>query len=32
MPKPDTIMIGGHAYSWQELRELRRQQLEAKGD
>jgi hypothetical protein len=29
MAKPDTIIIGGHAYSWQELCELRRQQLEA---
>ncbi|HMA74472.1 MAG TPA: hypothetical protein VKP67_23725 [Xanthobacteraceae bacterium] len=29
MAKPDTIMIGGHAYRWQELCELRRQQLEA---
>jgi hypothetical protein len=27
--KPDTIIIGGHAYRWQELCELRRQQLEA---
>jgi hypothetical protein len=29
MAKPDTITIDGHAYSWQELCELRRQQLEA---
>ena len=29
MAKPDTILIGGHAYSWQRLVELRRQQLEA---
>jgi hypothetical protein len=30
MAKPDTILIGGHAYSWQQLCELRRQQLEAR--
>lgn len=30
MSKPDTIMIGGRAYSWPELCELRRQQLEAR--
>jgi len=29
MPKPDTILIDGHGYSWQQLCELRRQQLEA---
>jgi hypothetical protein len=27
--KPDTFIIDGHAYSWQQLCELRRQQLEA---
>jgi hypothetical protein len=27
--KPDTIILDGHAYSWQVLCELRRQQLEA---
>jgi hypothetical protein len=27
--KPDTLIIDGHAYSWQALCELRRQQLEA---
>ena len=29
MAKPDTIVIDGHGYSWQQLCELRRQQLEA---
>jgi hypothetical protein len=29
MAKPDTILIGGHAYSWIEICELRRRQLEA---
>ena len=29
MAKPDTILIGGHAYSWQAICELRRHQLEA---
>ena len=29
MAKPDTIVVDGHAYSWQRLCELRRQQLEA---
>jgi hypothetical protein len=29
MTKPDIILIGGHAYRWQEICELRRQQLEA---
>jgi hypothetical protein len=28
MAKPDTILIGGHAYSWIEICELRRRQLE----
>jgi hypothetical protein len=28
MAKPDIILIGGRAFSWQELCELRRQQLE----
>jgi hypothetical protein len=27
--KPDTLIVDGHAYSWQRLCELRRQQLEA---
>jgi hypothetical protein len=27
--KPDTLILDGHAYSWQQLCELRRQQLEA---
>lgn len=27
MAKPDTILIGGHAYSWSQLCELRRAQL-----
>jgi hypothetical protein len=27
--KPDTIILDGHAYSWQLLCELRRRQLEA---
>jgi hypothetical protein len=30
MTKPDIILIGGHAYRWQEICELRRQQLEAR--
>jgi hypothetical protein len=30
MAKPDIILIGGHAYRWQEICELRRQQLEAR--
>ena len=30
MSKPDTIIVDGHAYRWQELCELRRQQLEAR--
>ena len=29
MSKPDTIILDGHGYSWQQLCELRRQQLEA---
>ena len=29
MKRPETIVIDGHAYNWQQLRELRRQQLEA---
>ncbi len=29
MAKPDMLMVDGHAYSWQRLAELRRQQLEA---
>jgi hypothetical protein len=29
MAKPDIILIGGHAYRWQEICELRRQQLAA---
>jgi hypothetical protein len=29
MPKPDAIIVNGHAFSWQQLCELRRQQLEA---
>jgi hypothetical protein len=28
MTKPDTIIVDGHAFSWQRLCELRRQQLE----
>jgi hypothetical protein len=27
--KPDTIIVDGHAFSWQQLCDLRRQQLEA---
>jgi hypothetical protein len=27
--RPDTIIIGGHAYSWRALLEMRRAQLEA---
>jgi hypothetical protein len=30
MAKADTLIIGGHGYSWQQLCELRRQQLEAR--
>ena len=29
MAKPDTIIVNGRAFSWQQLCELRRQQLEA---
>jgi hypothetical protein len=29
MAKPDTVIVDGHAFSWQRLCELRRQQLEA---
>jgi hypothetical protein len=29
MAKPDTIIVDGHAFSWQRISELRRQQLEA---
>ena len=29
MAKPDTLILDGHAYSWQAICELRRQQLEA---
>jgi hypothetical protein len=29
MSKPDTIIVNGHAFSWQQLCELRRRQLEA---
>lgn len=29
MAKPDTLMVDGHAVSWQRLCELRRQQLAA---
>jgi hypothetical protein len=28
MAKPDTLIVDGHALSWQRLCELRRQQLE----
>ena len=30
MARPDIIMIDGRAYSWQQLCELRRRQLEAR--
>ena len=30
MAKADTLIIGGHGYSWQQLCELRRQHLEAR--
>jgi hypothetical protein len=29
VPKPDTLIVDGHAFSWQRLLELRRRQLEA---
>jgi hypothetical protein len=28
MAKPEILIIGGHGYQWQQLCELRRQQLE----
>jgi hypothetical protein len=28
MARPDTLVVDGHAFSWQRLCELRRQQLE----
>ena len=31
MQKPDTLIVDGHAFSWQRLVELRRAQLEAWG-
>jgi hypothetical protein len=30
MAKPDTIIIDGHAYSWQQICDLRRRQIEAR--
>jgi hypothetical protein len=30
MAKPDILIIDGHGYSWQQLCDLRRQQLEAR--
>ena len=30
MAKPDILVVDGHAFSWQRLCELRRQQLEAR--
>lgn len=30
MAKADTLIIDGHGYSWQQLCELRRRQLEAR--
>jgi hypothetical protein len=30
MAKPDNVIVDGHAFSWQRLCELRRQQLEAR--
>jgi hypothetical protein len=30
MAKPDTLIIDGHGYSWNQLCELRREQLEAR--
>jgi hypothetical protein len=30
MAKPDMLVIDGHGYSWQQLCELRRAQLEAR--
>lgn len=29
MARPDTLILGGHTYSWQAVCELRRQQLAA---
>ena len=29
MAKPDTLIVNGHAYSWRDLCEIRRHQLEA---
>ena len=29
MAKPDILIVDGHAFSWQRLCELRRQQIEA---
>jgi hypothetical protein len=29
MAKPDTLIIDGHAFSWQRIVELRKQQVEA---
>jgi hypothetical protein len=29
MTRPDTVILDGHAYSWQQLCDLRRAQLEA---
>jgi hypothetical protein len=29
MSKPDTLIVDGHAFNWQRLCELRREQLEA---
>jgi hypothetical protein len=29
MARPDILMVDGHAFSWQRICELRRQQLEA---
>ncbi len=28
MARPDILIVDGHAFSWQRLRDLRRQQLE----
>jgi hypothetical protein len=30
MAKPDIILIDGHAYSWQQISDLRRRQVEAR--
>ncbi len=29
MSRPDTILIGGHAYRWRDILEIRRQQIAA---